>query len=104
MSNHTPGPWQLRYALLDPQEVRAVGDADGSFVADCATTSRSIEEIAANARLIAAAPDLLHEIEAALQWWDEFSRSETMYVLKPVWVEYARAAIVKARKGQTENE
>ena len=62
----TPGPWQVKRLLLHPEEIVAVGDADGWFVADCQTTARPSEEIAANACLIAAAPELLEACKLAL--------------------------------------
>lgn len=75
MSTFTPGPWQIKRLLLNPDEVVAVGDADGWFVADCQTTARPVEEIAANARLIAQAPamlDALVELWEAGEWvWNE---------------------------------
>jgi hypothetical protein len=46
------------------------------------------------AQLIAAAPDLLAELRAALAWWDNVPK--TINAMKPVWVEYARKAIAKA--------
>ena len=65
---HTPGPWSAR--LLDQDDawpcIRALQDEvyivppgyDG-YYADFGVTGRSYDEARANARLIAAAPDLL---------------------------------------------
>ena len=93
MSEHTKGPWQLRYALLHPEEVRAVGDADGSFIADCYTTNRTLEEIAANARLIASAPELLAACEEVLAIAEDRQAGTWDDVMLLM-----RAAIAKARQ------
>lgn len=69
MSNHTPGPWKVfdghgsnRFA---PAIVDGIPDIDGKCVANCichvATTN---DDVAANARLIAAAPELLAALES----------------------------------------
>jgi hypothetical protein len=53
MSRHTPGPWTDNDALR-------VLSPDQNYVADCdASIALPDKERAANARLIAAAPDLL---------------------------------------------
>ena len=48
----------------------------------------------ANARLIAAAPELLDAANAALHWWHSDARR--MWVKEPAWLEQIRAAIKKA--------
>ena len=57
-TEHTPGPWRIG-ALV--HEVHA---ADGSLVAELASRGEKYRETRHNARLIAAAPDLLE----ALRW------------------------------------
>ena len=65
MSAHTPGPWRT-----DPEvDDQSVIGPDGFMLADCAIFSLqdgapSSERCTANARLIAAAPDLLAELVA----------------------------------------
>lgn len=97
MSTHTPGPWftsrphgtiyieaRLRGSTL--QEVAAVGPTE------------TPEQQEANARLIAAAPDLLFELEGLVHFSDGFG----LYGEGPAavelrkWVEGARTAIAKA--------
>lgn len=57
---HTPGPWSMR------DETERVFAEDGwGLVADCGQSVRA-GEIEANARLIAAAPELLAAAEYAL--------------------------------------
>lgn len=75
-AKHTPGPWR---ATLVNDTGWAVGPntADGpDYVADVhmLTTGRSDEDSAANARLIAAAPELLDALRALVSTerpWDE---------------------------------
>ena len=54
MSAHTPGPWKVEYSEGDEWEVLAGANLPIAYISGWA--GRSIE---ANARLIAAAPDLL---------------------------------------------
>ena len=67
MSKHTPGPWKV-YANEIAVGVRPVA-SEPSDVALCSDmdTSRPDEETMANARLIAAAPDLLVLLEECKQ-------------------------------------
>jgi hypothetical protein len=66
MSEHTPGPWRLNSdALLVGNDALKMSIAiayDSSTAAD----GVSREEMKANARLIAAAPDLLEALKGAL--------------------------------------
>lgn len=96
MSNHTPGPWECSWGYSGP-----------IITADAANNSKRIatvrvffpdfsEEDTANARLIAAAPDLLAALKWALsnincepfEWSDEENSNAH---------EAALAAIAKAR-------
>ena len=100
---HTPGPWKVGYKNESGRYIEA---PDG-YVAVVHYWSRSDEEMEANARLIAAAPDLLE----ALIWMVE--NDDTNEGDEPVdllggesWNEYnaywidglnrARSAIAKA--------
>lgn len=87
MSKHTPGPWYVggptEYCFqlaIEP----SIGAAYGGG-----------EEVQANARLIAAAPEMLAALDYALAVADEGLR------LGPEWRKKTRAVIVKA-KGETE--
>ena len=92
-TTHTPGPWSLRMtgwqtnpaAIYSPRRPGAVACIP-------ARTSVPLDEQSANARLIAAAPDLL----AALQWAVETADTEQY---EADWYAAARVAIAKA-KGQ----
>lgn len=93
---HTPGPWLASGTIVDAGDVHA----DGARVAKCWTSTFAPprEESAANANLIAAAPDLL----AACKLWDQgFVEGEQFNEAKFLkWVNdnrrAARAAIAKA--------
>ena len=80
MSKHTPGPWRVggRGEYLNQLNIEpCIGVAYGHDV-----------ELIANARLIAAAPDLLEALEALI----EDQRDASLPVLAK-----ARAAIAKAK-------
>ena len=82
MSNHTPGPWSNDYGV----EIRA-----GEFRPICGMRFPfDSEQNQANARLIAAAPELLEALEKIAQI-NPYDTSSMGYV-----VGLARAAIAKA--------
>jgi hypothetical protein len=92
---HTPGPWTLR---IDSEKHYAILDEGGFPRAEVFSAHRSTDrrkaEALANARLIAAAPDLL---EACLAW--ERARKEggiSMVDWFNVAWEKTQAAIAKA--------
>lgn len=94
MSEHTPGPWRTgkgagsRYTVYDKFSQRV-----GDFFEGVMATQRSDEECAANARLGAAAPDLLamcEELSECADYWSEYD--------VPIGiVERLRAVIAKAK-------
>jgi hypothetical protein len=98
MTAHTPGPW-----LVDGIEVFAEADCEAHPVADCACshTCRALDELTANARLIAAAPDMYE----ALVYMADLFRDHTSdpstedgwknEELRDVWLK-AQKAIAKA--------
>ena len=95
MSTHTPGPWHIYRRRPDdiyrgPAGTFFVVDADQSNVADVVINGdRSTTK--SNARLIAAAPDLLAALKALLAYEDETEGGfMTGDIIK------ARAAIAKA--------
>ncbi len=57
MSKHTPGPWKV--GLPSIPDVFA---DDNRLIAECYSPRISMKERQANARLIAAAPDLLESL------------------------------------------
>lgn len=88
---HTPGPWQ---AKLDDYQKGAwnIGPNAGETVARITGRAGLIPQAEANARLIAAAPDLLN----ALQSLAKTAPAGDLYSHK--WAQ-ARAAITKAKEG-----
>ncbi len=85
MTKHTPGPWHV--------DAQYICRADGVAIADVWQSMEvSGEDTEANARLIAAAPDLLTALEELLPYVTGSMRSTT----DPL-VEAARAAIAAAR-------
>ena len=91
MSGHTPGPW----------EVLPESDShEGPLIAECDLQSDEAQN-RANARLIAAAPDLLEALRASVAATDReleaFRRNLGRNPLvMPEWLAGARAAIAKA--------
>lgn len=110
MGKHTPGPWQAR------MQVSSAGRALGwiiefscgqrigwaSLAALHTATVRVREDgptDAANAQLMAAAPDLLESLEDALAI---FAPEPEQSHPAPKWESRARAAILKATQGMEE--
>lgn len=106
-AKHTPGPWN--YTLCDGESAWLVGprNAEGpDYVADAhkLTHGRRDEDSEANARLIAAAPELLAACESVIEEYG--GHHATGCVERPddkggcCFVAMVRAAIAKARGGQ----
>ena len=94
MSKHTKGPWFCPTPLHGTFYVEA--RIDGGMlqeVASCGPTAEPSQQ-AANARLLAAAPELLEALKLALEYWRH--RQQRYKNRSPVWVQAARAAITKA--------
>lgn len=91
MSKHTKGPWHsgkganTRYTVYDKFSQRV-----GDFFEGVMVTQRSSEECAANARLGAAAPDLLADLRAAANYIDTLGGDSRAY----------RQTIAKAEEGE----
>ena len=99
-NQHTPGPWEADIRIAQAM----VTDSNGNAIADIARHEFSVTEqsysdqcIAANARLISAAPDLLSALQEAYNAiaWDipggNLSDAEQEVLLDAI-----RAAISKA--------
>lgn len=63
MSAHTPGPWHVTAGPY-PREIRA---DDGPFIASVYDVAVTYGERNANARVLAAAPELLEALKAMLE-------------------------------------
>ena len=99
MTKQTPGPW--KQLGLSPELVVAT-HAEGHVVHICTVNSHPYETRAINARLIAAAPDLLAALEnctAALQHcMAVMPHDDPLYPKVEVTDKSARAAIAKAKE------
>jgi hypothetical protein len=60
-TQHTQGPWHI--GLRRPDSTKFIYDAQGGEVADCDTGTNHPAQNIENARLIAAAPDMLNALE-----------------------------------------
>ena len=93
MSKHTPGPWCVKpynwqrgnVSVFAPKFGRAPYGACVAYT-PCSDGVGGEAGALANARLIAAAPDLLEALRAAVADWDE-------EVSRGRWLDAARAAI-----------
>lgn len=91
MSGHAPGPW------IEDQGF--IYGPNGVLVCDprCdPATADSMPEMDANARLIAAAPELLEALQWALEWRQLGSRWNLASDEERKQLDKARAAIAKA--------
>ena len=108
MSGHTPGPWEVLpesdshegpLNIVSEYEEKG-GRASANWIAECDLQSDEAQN-RANARLIAAAPDLLEALRASVAATDReleaFRRNLGRNPLvMPEWLAGARAAIAKA--------
>lgn len=97
-TKHTPGPWKA-----EGWKGIVVNDSNGHTLALAPGCSYSIEEMAANARLIAAAPDLLEALQNVIAstalpsaWSDDISEAQWQRQRLDECRDFARAAIAKA--------
>lgn len=91
MSAHTPGPWEL---LIDKKNKTAMVSAGGRMAIDCDGSGDGFAQVCANARLIAAAPDLLKELDHLVRLLEPLEQSLNVPGLATL--NGARAAIARA--------
>lgn len=92
MSKHTPGPWGLDGNLIE--------GPDGERVACITAYSRRTPKQKANARLIAAAPEMLAALQAVLAEIEGPDRPHSTDSWLPSHLAHqVRAAIAKAEGG-----
>ena len=99
MTQHTPGPWKVEYASANAShEIRGPSREGIAYTGAWRTEHR--EEQLANARLIAAAPDLLHACHKALSTlpdlYDPLRMSEEDHQRAADLADALNAAIYKA--------
>jgi len=92
MKHFSITPWKTAYSYSH-EYVRDIKDAQGELIAQVCDLEKESAESTANARLMAAAPDLLDALKGMLEYfcengYDDYSDTET--------VQAARAAVAKA--------
>ena len=96
MTKHTPGPWKIFEGWgadkRRPVIVDAIPDDEGKFVGNCICYAASTNpDIEANARLIAAAPDLLDHLKHMVRLVETELKEDGGHILQG-----AKDAIAKA--------
>lgn len=104
MNKFSIAPWKSAIAF-DRAYIRNIKDAQGEIIAQIPDWEDGLEETTANARLMAAAPDLLAELtNLYLVASEQFDQSATHDGLQNCeWLARARAAIARATGDQTVN-
>ena len=96
MTEHTPGPWLV--VNIKGMNVLMVGAGqDGSNIVADIRLHRHAPAVEANARLIAASPDLLTALEALLNEVEHAGNANADDYGWPTVVPQARAAIARAK-------
>lgn len=95
-TKHTPGPWQFCESELRPGRYSIYANGP---VAYCGDTTNEPGDGEANARLIAAAPELLAALDKAESFIAGFEGDELQEGIDEMLSEI-RAAIAKAEGGQ----
>lgn len=91
MSNYTPGPW-----TAEGWENLVVNAGNVTLASTPGYTNGNLAEAKANARLIAAAPELLEALKMAIDWANEVPSPYRDFP----FIAAARAAIAKATEEQ----
>ncbi len=96
MSEHTPGPWRVFKGGVSGRII-GIGELNGEGVCDCGfgVWRGGSEEAEANARLIAAAPELLEALQKARNALDLVDDDSEFHDVQSAR-EMADAAIAKA--------
>jgi hypothetical protein len=102
MNKFSIAPWKSAIAF-DRAYIRNIKDAQGEIIAQIPDWEDGLEETTANARLMAAAPDLLAELtNLYIVASEQFDQSATNDGLQNCeWLARARAAIARATGDQT---
>jgi len=100
MTQHTPGPWKFE----DEMVISHSGNICDPYARP--TVDTEPDEMEANARLIAAAPEMLGVLRAIIEyleehedWTREFFTENDPDTWESGWIEQARATIAKATGG-----
>ena len=93
MDKHTKGPWSVECRDYSPYRIVAIPYATGIYAANAATDG----DPKANARLIAAAPELLEALENLHANIAEYARINNLGGFDNQDMQQASAAIAKAK-------
>lgn len=95
---HTPGPWASGRAIPEDGAVSRIVRAGDDHIAVVMHLEDAAQEAADNARLIAAAPELLEALQALVGEADlgEIDNEDNARLL----LDWARAAIARATGGK----
>jgi hypothetical protein len=88
-TQHTPGPW-----TTDNNDFVNYGQKDDQYIVSCQNSHLSPERRRANARLIAAAPDLLEKLSWLIQIIERDGKIDSVTHEGPI--EDCKNAIIKA--------
>jgi len=94
---HTPGPWSAGRAIPEDNTISRIVRAGDDHIAAVMDLDGAAQEAADNARLIAAAPELLAALQALLP---HVPGHLTDDLFGRPWLAQARAAIARATGGQ----
>jgi hypothetical protein len=104
--SHTPGPWAVSFKRTEVEGVNvsfcvdagaAINIAGGQSQEHLVGHSPIFEaECRANARLIAAAPELLHALKGFTQSLAKIKSGDYVIARDSIWIDAAHAAIAKA--------
>ena len=110
MSKHSPGPWAIEYDEVD-EDWRIVSEPRNGYVTvisyyehdedDTPENLATVEEVKANASLIAAAPELLEALEMALDELMAAGFSDYIYGPSPSDALILGAKVIAKAKGET---
>ena len=99
MKNHSITPWKLVRAH-STEYIREINDAQGELIAQVCAFDDEVIETVANARLIAAAPDLLEALQYFIDALADDCEIDMCRITNEMETR-ARAAIAKATGDQT---
>ena len=104
-TKHTPGPWEMVQIGADAGQIniRHATETGTSYVARIWDIQLCEEhgDFKANARLIAAAPELLQELSRVVSWFEQFQHAQRvggdmLELLQNVDLRDAKSAIARA--------